>query len=122
MTVSFNKNVVPMGQVYVTAAPGNGGVVTLVPATNNPHGLIIRTLTLNVSNAGVNIYASVAAPSSATDFSQRIVYSYSNASATTATMPYELYVYPGLAVYATQSGTTGNVFMTYDPVVPDQAA
>lgn len=123
MTVTFNTHVVPAGQIYVTASPGNGGIATLVSPANNPHGLIIRTLTLNVSEAGVNIYANPTPPTSATDFTTRMVFEFSTASgADSATLPYELYIYPGHGVYATQSGSIGNVFMTYDPVVPAAAA
>ncbi len=123
MPIALNKNIVPVGQNYVTAAFGASTLINLVPPSTNSHGLIIRTLTLNAGNGSANIFANATAPASPGDFSTRLIFEFSNATGGgSATLPYEVYVYPGMGIWVSNNNTSGsgNAWMTYDLITPDQ--
>lgn len=86
------------------------------------NGIVIRTFSFNVANSGGNLYASATAPGGPADLATRIVFEFASASADdSATLPYELYIPPGLGLWVTNSGTTVNAFMTYDLLTPAEA-
>jgi hypothetical protein len=116
--IVFNKNVVPVGQLFFGAGV-SGGVMPVIPPSANLHGLIIRTLTVVVAGGGVNVFADTSAPSGATDFTKRIIFEYANTNNDSATLPYELYLYPGLGLWTGSSASAADIFLTYDLLTPD---
>lgn len=113
-----------MGQLFVNTGLTANTVTQIVSPAVNLHGLIIRTLNLSfnatAANLGINVFADVTAPSSVSDFTKRMIMNYtlSNSSGTLI-LPYQLYLYPNVGVWAGGPGGDMGVFMTYDLLQPD---
>lgn len=118
-------NAVKVGQLFANVFPGPGVITTIVSPSQNLFGLVIRTLTIVVdSNAaagvttGVNIFADTDAPATTTDFTKRVIFQRSTigTSDVSATLPYELYLYPRMGIWLGSSARAANAFITYDLV------
>jgi len=107
----------PIGKLFVNPVIATGGGVSLlIPQVNNPSGIIIRTLQVLVTAAGsAYIFADVAAPSSGTDLTKRIIFAESGAANTQGILPYPIFVPGGVGIWL-GANASAQAYMTYDLV------
>ena len=118
------ENVQRVGRLFFNVQNNSTNqVIPVVAPSNNTTGLVIRTAVLDgAQTSGLTfIYADTEAPappsSTAIDLTKRIIYAVSAQQAYTnyQSLPFPLYVDPGLGLWYVQTGP-GSIFITYDLV------
>lgn len=115
-----------VGALFQTVSVSNA-IAVIVPPTTNLSGIIIRTCTLNLNATGAisalgTLVADTAAPASIG--AGRVIASIGTGAntATSQTVPYEIFVPPGLGLWwaatAAAAGTQNSVTLTYDILSP----
>jgi hypothetical protein len=120
----LNVAAVPIGLNFTTAAVAANAVGNIIPPSLNLNGITIRTLSVSVNGGstggGVNIVADTSAPTSVIDLTKRSILELSVPAGgiNSAGIPYPLYLYPGMGLWAGNTSENANISVTYDLVNP----
>jgi hypothetical protein len=103
-----------IGSLFVNEG-GSAPNLQIVPTTANIKGIHIRTCTLTARSGTVaTIFANASLPASVTDQFARPIFTINGDNTSTISLPYPLFVPPGLGLWIWGTNANYTIVMTYD--------